>query len=421
MKIALIAIGDELLNGRTLEKNGHWLAGFLYENGILLNDITIIRDDEEVLEETFKKSFECNDFTIVTGGLGPTLDDKTKSIIGKVFGGPLKESAKAIEIVSKQYENYSRQWHRESNSYHMIPEKVEPIFNPIGLAPGLKFVDSSREKYIFCAPGVPREFFGMFEKEIYPFIKSHSNFPNETLRQVTVRTRGVPEEEIFYRRCPGLWEKLSEFGQVASLPQIMGIDILVKFYANEEEYKKKRDSISAIMKSCAIAENIWSWEEGNLEEFVVKEATAKNLTIAFAESCTGGLTANRITNVSGASQVFLASYVTYANEAKINALKVLPKTIEEYGAVSIETAKEMAAGARKSAHSDIAISFTGIAGPGGGSKEKPVGTVAIGWSTKESNDAKLYHFKGDRELLKQRFSEAGLFKLLNLIRSSETN
>lgn len=419
MKIALIAIGDELLNGRTLEKNGHWLSGFLYDNGILLNDITIIRDDEDILEKTFKDSFENYDFTIVTGGLGPTLDDKTKKILGKVFGGALKENSKAIEIVTKQYENYSRDWHRDSNKYHLIPENVEPIFNPIGLAPGLKYNEG--EKYIFCAPGVPREFFGMFEEEIFPIIKSHSKFPKETLRQVTVRTRGVPEEEIFYRRCPGLWDELSAYGQVASLPQIMGIDILVKFYADEEEFNKRKSSIEKIMNSCAIAENIWSWEEGNLEDFVIREASAKNLTISFAESCTGGLTASRITNVSGASQIFLASYVTYANEAKINALKVLPKTIEENGAVSIATAKEMAAGARRSAHSDIAISFTGIAGPGGGSKEKPVGTVAIGWATKDQNDAKLYQFKGDRELLKQRFSEAGLFKLLNLIRSSGAN
>ncbi|MDC1174823.1 CinA family nicotinamide mononucleotide deamidase-related protein [Bacteriovoracaceae bacterium] len=415
MNIELIAIGDELLNGLIADKNARWLAEFLFKKGILLKKITMLRDEEEILKETFKKTFENNDFTIVTGGLGPTQDDVTKAILGEVFGGPQEENKKAIELVGQQYLKLNREWNRESNCYHMIPSGIEPVKNPIGLAPGLHFQQNG--KHILCAPGVPREFYGMFEEEIYPLIQSHTNFPKKSLKQVMVRTKGVPEEEIFYTKCPNLWKDLSQYGQVASLPQLLGIDILVKFYVKDEnEFIEKEKAIREIINESKIAENVWSWDESPLEDLIIKEANEKGLTISLAESCTGGMSSDRLTNVSGASKSFLASFVTYSNDIKIKTLNVKKETLEKFGAVSLECAKEMAAGARNFSGSDVAISYTGIAGPTGGSAEKPVGTVAIGWATKNENSSKIYNFKGSRELLKTRFSEAGLLILHELLR-----
>ncbi len=163
--------------------------------------------------------------------------------------------------------------------------------------------------------------------------------------------------------------------------------------------------------------NVWQYGNLSLEEFIIKRAKEKNLTIAFAESCTGGLSASTLTDISGSSAVFLGSVVAYANKVKQNVLGVKEETIKEFGAVSIETAKEMAKGMKKISNADIVISFTGIAGPTGGSEEKPVGTVAIGWATNNSSDSKIYNFKGDRIKLKQRFCHRGLYKLLEIINS----
>lgn len=411
-KIAQIIIGDELLSGKIQDLNLKWLADFLLPTGFKLNSSEVIGDEESQIIETLKNALAKNDAIIVTGGLGPTKDDKTKAVLAQFLGSQLEENQAAIELVTEHYKRFGKEWSKGHNGYHLIPSGVTPLKNPQGLAPGL--MAEIEGKLIFCAPGVPREFQHMTSEVIYPLLSEKIATQSSELEIFNIRTFGIPEEKIFHEICPGLWEELEKFGSVSSLPQIMNVDITLRL-TKDSELENKKVQIIEILKKTPIWKSVWQIGTTPLAAYIIEKAKEKNLTISFAESCTGGLTASNLTDISGSSSVFLGSVVCYANEVKTGLLGVKEKTLKDHGAVSAQTAFEMAEGARQSMKSDIAISFTGIAGPGGGSVEKPVGTVGIGWSTKNKTDSKLYQFHGDRLKLKERFMTKGLFKLLQII------
>ncbi len=416
MKAQIIIIGDELLNGSIQDKNiqplTHWLDGLGFE----CNQILITKDREDLLLAAMESAWEKADLVISTGGLGPTKDDITKQVMGKLTQSSMKEDPNAEALVRELYARRGKEWHRELNHYHILPEKVQPFDNPKGFAPGLMIKDQVKRKLFLATPGVPRELFAMIEETLPQLIEEFFPQIDRGDKVVTLRTYGVPEEVIFNQLCPGLWEELEKYGKVSSLPQIMGVDIHIKLH-DHSDYPKKREAIIDHVNLTALKENIWAYEFKLLEEVIVEKAAAKNLKIGFAESCTGGLVAHRITNVAGSSQIFMGSLVTYSNEAKMSCLGVLAKTLDNWGAVSEQTASEMALGAREKLNLDIALSLTGIAGPGGGTEEKPVGTVCIGVATANENTAKRYNYVGDRELLKQRFAQAALMKALKIIDS----
>ncbi len=412
MKAQIVIIGDEVLSGSIQDKNIRPLAQWLDQLGFECNEVIITRDREDLLFAALKRAYESADLVISTGGLGPTEDDITKQVLGRLSQSELKESAAAESLVKELYQRRGKTWHRELNHYHIIPEKVEVFDNPKGFAPGLMLKEEG--KLFLASPGVPRELYAMMDETLPALIKAQ--FPQLDSREqmVSFRTYGVPEEVIFGELCPGLWQELSHYGKVSSLPQIMGVDIHVKL-TNKDNFEKQRNELIDKVQATALKEHIWSYDQKSIEEVIVAKAKEKNLTLGFAESCTGGLVAHRMTNVSGASAVFMGSLVTYSNQAKMDCLGVQEETLKSWGAVSEETATEMASGAREKLRVDIALSLTGIAGPLGGSEEKPVGTVCIGLATKVENKAKRYQFFGDRALLKERFAQAALFKALKLI------
>ncbi len=413
MNCALLIIGDELLAGRTRDLNGHWLATYLPTVGLKLKQIKIINDNENEIKSSITELFNNVDIIITSGGLGPTKDDITKNILAAHFQKELIFDDSSIELIKKLYAKFDKEWTPSKNAYHYYPRDFELLDNLNGYAPGLLY--NSGEKTILSAPGVPREFKSMVENTFVPRLKeiySSDHFKVTTL--FSIRTKGVPEEVIFGELCPTLWDDLSKIAKVSSLPHLLGIDIVLYFnLENEEETISKAKSI---IEASALKDYVWQYGNLELEELIVKEATDKKITIGFAESCTGGLTSSKITNISGSSSVFYGSIVSYANSVKTNILKVKSSTLENFGAVSEECAKEMAFGAREALECDIAISYTGIAGPGGGTPTKPVGTVGIGWATKNENSSTMVYHKGDRIGLKERFSRSGLFKLLELIR-----
>ncbi len=413
MNCALLIIGDELLAGRTRDLNGYWLSKFLPSVGLKLTQIKIINDSEEAIKTSLDDLFKKVDIVMTSGGLGPTKDDVTKNIIASYFKKDLVSNKESIALIHQLYAKFDREWNTEKNAYHFFPEGFELLDNLNGYAPGLFFHENG--KTILSAPGVPREFSSMVENAFLPKLKtiySSDNF--KEMEFFSIRTRGVPEETIFGELCPTLWDDLSSIAKISSLPHLLGIDIVLYFSPGERDeiIRKAKE----IIESTELKSHVWQYGNLELPELIVSEATEKNLTIGFAESCTGGLTSSKITDVSGASKVFFGSIICYANSVKTNLLKVDPKTLENFGAVSVECAKEMALGTLGAIGCDIAISFTGIAGPGGGSPTKPVGTVGIGWATKTQNSSKILHHKGDREALKERFCRSGLFKLLDLIR-----
>lgn len=409
MTIELIIIGDEILNGRTLDANLAWMAPWLFQKGLNLGHVTMVRDEPTQMIEAMTTAWKRSKIIITSGGIGPTLDDLTKAIMAEFAGKTLGEDANARAIVEKNYKRIDRDWTPQTNAYHLIPKDFIATDNPAGLAPGLVYINEG--KALMAAPGVPKEFAVMVEKVFFPLLESKGFNLIGDQGQVVIRTFGVPEEKIFGELCPTLWKDLERFGKVSSLPHITGVDILVTFAgeANKTEYQKE---IKNIVEATSLVPHVWQWGTLSLEEYIIQKAKKLGKTICFAESCTGGLVASKITDISGSSEVFLGSVVSYANSAKEDFLHVSDRDIKKFGAVSEQVAQAMAQGAREKFKADYCVSFSGIAGPSGGTLEKPVGLVCQGFSSATKLVSRSLTFKGDRQKLKERFAMSGLFWLL---------
>ncbi|TNF03605.1 MAG: CinA family nicotinamide mononucleotide deamidase-related protein [Deltaproteobacteria bacterium] len=413
MKTEFIGIGSELLYGKVQDTNGSWLAKNLHSKGLDFQGITLCKDEKEDILESLERALKRSDVIFISGGLGPTQDDVTKKILADYFGKKIVESEIAASIVQENYQRYGKEWKPDWNHYHHIPEEFEVFDNPKGLAPGLGYYQNG--KTILAAPGVPKEFRSMVDEIFLPWLTEKKLISTKERNQIVVRTHGVPEEMIFNNLAPTLWEDLSQFGSLSSLPQVLGIDLVITLGegSNENEVLNR---VKDVIAKTELSHHVWQWGNLTIEELLVKNCNHKGITFSFAESCTGGLSSHRITNVSGSSGCFMGSAVTYSNQAKQNILSVDSSTIKKFGAVSKQTAEEMAKGSREEYASDIAISWTGIAGPSGGTPEKPVGTLAIGWATSKGvNGSEMVQYSGDRDWLKKRFSEKGLLKLLELV------
>jgi nicotinamide-nucleotide amidase len=407
LHVTLLVIGDEILYGRTTDLNGAWLSKFLFKNGLYFKNMIFVRDQESDIKEALKNALLQSDIVITSGGIGPTLDDKTKKILAEYFDKKIIERDNVASIVDENYRRFGREWIRSLNYYHYFPEDFIAINNPKGLAPGLGFYKN--QKLVLAGPGVPREFQAMNEWEFLPIIKKYFQDKFQENQQVVVRTRSIPEEKI-------LWMELSNFGSVSSLPHTIGIDIVVSFTGTTEDQIVILEKIKQIISTTPLEEYVWQYGNDPLPISILNLAKEKQLTFAFAESCTGGLCSSKITDLSGSSEVFYGSVISYDNSVKINELNVLVSTLDKFGAVSLECAKEMALGVKNKIKVDIGISITGIAGPTGGSSEKPIGTVVIGICYGDTLESYRYQFPGDRIRLKERFSDMALYHLLCAIK-----
>ncbi len=414
LKCEFLIIGDELLEGRLNDSNGPLLASWAFREGLKLERMTFVSDQETLLEAAIKEALSRADLVLTSGGLGPTADDRTKQVLAKIIKKPLTDSSSAREIVTGHYARLKRAWTDSTNQYHLIPESAIPLFNPEGLAPGLLWQTPTQSLLMF--PGVPREFASMLDTHIMPEIKRLApNLQRKT--SLTIRTIGVAEETLFNKIAPNLWEDLEQFGKLSSLPQTMGLD-LVLTPQKDEDFLDWSQIVRNYVEQSPLKKFLWQYGERSLGDYLIDLLTVKNQTIAFAESCTGGLVSSMITDLSGASRIFKGSIVCYDNEIKTSLLKVAPKTISDFGAVSEACVQEMAIGARELLKTDYALSLSGIAGPTGGSAQKPVGTLALGWAGPLGVGSELLHFHGERKQLKQRFALKALFKLRELVTES---
>jgi nicotinamide-nucleotide amidase len=415
MKIQLITIGNELLNGKIQDKNAHWLAKFCYQHNLSLEKVQVVGDEDKQFKMAMEHALNNGDVVLTSGGLGPTRDDITKRMLADIFRKPIVKNEQAWEITESHYARFHKEFTAKNLDYGNIPQDFIPFSNPVGFAPGLGYV-TEENKVIAAMPGVPSEFKAMLTEVIFPFIQEKLPRPKSFFKHVIVKTYKIPEAKIFKELCPNLWEQLEPFGELSSLPHPAGVDVGVKLQEESQQaIDKKEREIIDLITATALKDYIWHIGPESIEEVIIQKAKEKNLTIGFAESCTGGLCADRMTNVSGSSSVFWGSVVSYSNDVKSNVLKVKADTLKQYGAVSEETALEMAIGAREALGVDIAVSTTGIAGPGGGSEEKPVGTVGIGFATKDDSRSRLHRYYGDRESLKFSFSQGALFTLMDRI------
>lgn len=407
----LILIGDELLEGRIHDKNGPWLARFLHREGCTLKRVTLVSDLGQELEDVIRLALSRSQLVITSGGLGPTSDDTAKLSLAQALNVGLKKNPLAEQLVSAHYARIGKTWAQNLNHYADLPEGVLPLENSEGLAPGL--LHEARDRAVVMFPGVPREFRAMAQahlpmqlKRLAPDLTRHTS--------LTIRTYGLPEEKIFGELVPTLWKDLERFGKLSSLPQILGVDLVLN-PRGPVDYLDWVEEVRHFLRATPLAPHIWQWGEQELPAFLVDLLAARGATVSFAESCTGGLLSSLITDVPGSSRVFPGAFVTYSNQVKQQHLEVESEVLERFGAVSEECAQQMAFHVRQKIKSDYALALSGIAGPGGGSPEKPVGTLALAWVGPAEQGSQLLRFHGQRTDLKQRFAYAALFQLLKLL------
>ncbi len=409
MKSEIITIGDELLIGQVINTNQVYIAEKLSSIGVSVERMTTVGDDMEAILEAFDAAWIRNDIVIVTGGLGPTHDDITKKAVCKFFDSDLVSNEEIKTHIQELVKKWNRQWSQSYEEQTMFPRKAKLVPNPVGTAGGMLFRESvpsgeENNKFFFVLPGVPYEMKEMVDRTIIPYLST--KVTNSVICHLTLRTAGISESML--AATLGNVEEILQGAKLAFLPSPTGVRLRITV---QEKDKTSADRLVHEVERrirAKVQKFIYGTGEEELEEGIGKILTEKKLTLAIAESCTGGLIASKITDVSGSSNYFERGIVTYSNQSKVELLGVPEELIRRHGAVSKEVAEAMAAGVRRIARTDVGISTTGIAGPTGGSAEKPVGLVWIGYSDAESTFAIRFNFGDGRRRVKERAAQAAL-------------
>ena len=398
MRVAIITIGDEILGGFTLDSNSTWMARKLMDIGIATNWKMSVGDNAADIKEAFQISSKNSDVILCTGGLGPTADDITMEAFAEYISSELIFDEDYYERLKSIFDERGYEMPESNRSQAYLSDKGDIIPNPKGSARGVKYVADGTSYYIL--PGVPSEMKAMMEETILPEIKSTVK---ESINVTTLRTTGMMESALY----DVLQEVLTGSKvRVGFLPGFTGVDIRLSSTDRDEVM----ELASAIYEK--IGRTIYAEDWETLEAAVGRGLREKGLTVAVAESCTGGLLGDRFTNVPGSSDYFLGAVVSYSNEAKMKLLGVQNDTLMEHGAVSEETASEMAQGVRQILQADIGISITGISGPDGGTPEKPVGLTFIAIDYSGDVNVKRLMFLRDRRFNKELAAQTAL----NLVR-----
>ncbi|MCL2800069.1 MAG: competence/damage-inducible protein A [Endomicrobia bacterium] len=415
MKIELICTGSELLTGK-LNTNAAYIGAKLSSIGLELSSVTDVSDRKLELSEILKTAFERSGVIIVTGGLGPTFDDITAETAAECLNIGLYLDEKVLDSIKSFFSKHSpAQMPKISERQARIIKGAKVLENRFGTAPGqmlhFEYVSNGKSyrKTLFLLPGPPREMQPMFEENAEPFLKSYFS---EIKKNETIHAFGLGESVVEEMIKPVIDvaafgdNKSVEFGILASGDSVIDVKFSVSGTDElhiDETVNNLKSEIVNILK-----DNIFGYGSETLESVVGRLLLENRKTVSFAESCTGGMISQRITSVAGSSAYFKTSAVTYSNESKSKLLGVSQDTLNEFGAVSGETAKEMALGVLKLAESDYALSVTGIAGPGGATKEKPVGLVYIGIASKKGAEAHKYNFFGSRDDIRRRAANSAL-------------
>ena len=429
MKAEIITIGDELLIGQVVDTNSAWMAERLNEAGISLHQITSVHDDREHILHALDEAFARVDIVLITGGLGPTKDDITKHVLCEYFHTTLVEDLRVREHIYTLYKERPEVLNRLTATQWLVPQSAEILTNRVGSAPIMVFenicspsgrsLNSSEAftKHLISMPGVPYEMQVAMQEQVMPYIEAIRRLGDKARGQVIHRTillAGIPESTLAIRIEE--WEDaLPPSIHLAYLPKDGTIRLRLSTYgeATAEEMDSQIATLLPLIKDYVIA-----LEDKPLEAILGELLKQKNSTIATAESCTGGRLAAALNAQSGSSEYYMGSVVAYANEVKEQVLGVEHDTLIQYGAVSEQTVREMAEGVRRLMHTDYAIATSGIAGPTGGTEDKPVGTVWIAWATPQGTVAERYQFGVAclREQITQRAVTTALVRMIQLVK-----
>ena len=406
MKAQLISIGNELLIGDTVNTNASWMGQFLNELGINITRVHTISDDKEQIKSTILQSMKESDLVITTGGLGPTHDDITKTTIAEMFDAKLVQDDSVLNYVKELFKSRSIPF-SESNAWQaMVPENCEVLFNKAGTAPGMWFHE--HDCYMAVLPGVPYEMKYLMKNRVAEKLREVSQSVGY-IHTEYLKVAGVGESTLSDTILGDLSGFLNDHVSMAFLPSFGQVMLRITGTGEtKEEAVERSQKLMDFIHEKAGKYIYGTTKEATISEAVGKILNDKKITIATAESCTGGLIASEITDISGSSAYMVGGVVSYSNEVKEKELGVNPELFETVGAVSKEVALQMAKGVAEKTGADIAVSATGIAGPRGGTPEKPVGTVWIGYFSGEQHFAVTALFTKDRLVNKQRTATIAL-------------
>ncbi len=391
MTANILSIGDELLIGQTLNTNANWMAKQLTDIGITVGHIITLSDEETDIVKTLDHSMGEADLILITGGLGPTNDDLTRDVLTKYFGAKLVWNEKIKEALEKIFVYRGRTMTDEVLDLARVPDNATIFYNKMGTAPGTLF--QKEGSTVVSMPGVPYEMKAMMENDVIPWVKENCELP--VIVNEHILTAGKGESQLA-QKIAEVEKNLPADVKLAYLPDIGKVKLRLTAKGGNETVLKKsiEEAKSKILKE--IGHYVYGFNNDTLEGSIGATLNKLKLKLGTAESCTGGNIAKIITSVSGSSVYFNGSIVSYSNEAKMNLLGVSENTLEKHGAVSEETVQEMISGALKQLNVDVAIAVSGVAGPTGGSKEKPVGTVYVGVGSKDNQFVKRFQFTKDR-------------------------
>ncbi len=409
----LLTIGDEILYGQIVDTNAQWMSVELGNAGVKVVRKTSVGDVESEILTAFAEAEKRVDIVLITGGLGPTSDDLTKPCLAKYFDCEMKIHEEALAEVTEFFTRRGRELTDINRNQALLPVCCEKITNSIGTAPGMWFQrESSTGKKVFMSmPGVPHEMKKMMTDFVIPKIKR--TFETPVIYHKVIRTIGLGESFLAAKIVD--WEKsLPPHMKLAYLPSLGDVKLrLTGIGKSMEELKAEAEALTAKLRE-RIGQFIYGYGDDPIEVVIGNTLRERNLTLAVAESCTGGYLSHMITSVPGSSAYFMGSMIPYAYEVKMRQLGVKPETLEKYGAVSEPTIIEMANIVRAKFNTDIGVATSGVAGPGGATADKPVGTVWIAYSDKYQTVTRKLQLSTDR-LINIRLASAAV---LNLIRQS---
>jgi len=414
-KVVVLSIGDELLIGQTINTNSAWIGAELCNSGLIPSEVRVIPDKKEAILDALNYWSGKAELIISTGGLGPTKDDITKKTIAEWLETGFVTHQPTLELLENFFKSRNREMNALNRLQAEVPASVEALLNTVGTAPGMKF--EAKGTTFFVLPGVPYEMKELMNTYVMPWVRK--NIADQFFLQKTILTVGIPESNLALL-LEDVENQFPEGISLAYLPSPGQVKLRLNAIGPEnnkekleEDFKESFQRIRTVLK-----DDFTGSENQAIEEILGEQLKAKGLTIGFAESCTGGRIGSRIVSVSGSSAYFTGSIVSYDNQVKIDVLGIDSEILQTKGAVSREVAEAMALNARRILKTDIAVSVTGIAGPTGGSPEKPVGTVWIGYADKNRFYAEKFQFEQNRERNLERTVIAALHLALKSI--SET-
>jgi len=402
MKAEIIAVGSELLTPDRLDTNSLFLTAELNKLGIEVVRKTVVGDEHAPLLAAFRDALNRVPIIVASGGLGPTEDDLTREAVAELLGRKLIRNDAVVRAIAARFRSFGRQMTENNLRQAMVPEGAEPLENPRGTAPGLWLENG--DQIVVLLPGPPRELKPLFFEQVRPRLQRRA--PAGKMFHRELRVTGLGESHVDHLAGP-IYTKYPEV-QTTVLASPGEVQIHLRMWSADAKHAAKTLADLEQALDLALAERIFSRDGSPLEVIVAQELLKHNSTISAAESCTGGLLAERLTTIAGSSAYFLGGVVCYSNELKTVWADVPAEMIASKGAVSTEVAIALAEGIRRRVGSSLGVGITGVAGPGGGSEEKPVGTVHIALSSSGGVRQRALRFPGDREMIRMQASQAAL-------------